>query len=32
MLIQAILGLNQLALPEAGLVERSIVNGLPPKK
>ena len=30
MLIKAIPGLNQLALPEARLVERSIFNGLAP--
>jgi hypothetical protein len=32
MLIEAIPGLNQLALPEARLVERAIFNGLAPSK
>jgi len=32
MLIKAIPGLNQLALPEARLVERSIFNGLLPSE
>jgi hypothetical protein len=32
MLIKAIPGLNQLAFPEARLVDRSIFNGLTPSK